>query len=188
MNSNLFTIVIILVVVAIGVCALIIHTQFKKNRSRTDHLKDRFGPEYTRLANETGISAAERQLQDREKRVASLSIHELSPEQRKRFVESWQSIQAEFVENPKASLAHADGLLGEAMNARGYPVTDFDQQAADLSVDHPVVVQNYRAAHEIAVRNRAAPVSTEDMRQAMIHYRHLFEELVSSPVHAEAAE
>jgi hypothetical protein len=98
-------------------------------------------------------------------------------------------VQAEFVDNPKASLAHADELLGEVMSARGYPVQDFEQRAADLSVDHPVVVQHYHAAHGIALRHRKGEATTEDLRQAMIHYRALFQELVSdvalaTPLHA----
>jgi len=103
----------------------------------------------------------------------------LSVEDQERFTTRWQQIQAEFVDNPKTSLAHADELLGEVMNARGYPVQDFEQRAADLSVDHPVVVQHYHAAHGIALRHKKDQTTTEDLRQAMIHYRALFQELVS---------
>ena len=100
----------------------------------------------------------------------------------------WQGVQTEFVDDPKASLAHADVLLGEVMSARGYPVKDFDQRAADLSVDHPVIVQHYHAAHDIALRHKSGQTTTEDLRQAMIHYRALFAELVAEPSQAHAAE
>ena len=97
-------------------------------------------------------------------------------------------MQVEFIDNPKASLAHADDLLGTVMAARGYPVTDFAQRSADLSVDHPAVVQHYHAAHNVALAHRRGEANTEDMRQAMIHYRALFDELVAEPSHAHAAE
>jgi len=114
-----------------------------------------------------------------QKRAARFNIRALTREEQTRFAARWQQVQAEFVENPKASLGHADDLLAGVMAARGYPVQDFDQRSADLSVDYPVVVQHYHAAHDIALRHKKGDATTEDMRQAMIHYRALFEDLVS---------
>lgn len=110
--------------------------------------------------------------------MKGLSIRPLEPADRARFTQSWQNVQAEFVDDPEGSIGHADALLAEVMSARGYPVSNFEQMSADISVDHPDVVQNYRAAHEIALRHERGNADTEDLRQAMIHYRSLFEELV----------
>ena len=176
-----------LIIAALIVAAFIYHQQ--QNRRR-HYLRERFGPEYDRLVAATGSSrTAERELEARAQRAAAFHIRTLSSEERASFITRWQQVQAEFVDNPKASLAHADDLLGEVMGARGYPVQDFEQRAADLSVDHPVVVQHYHAAHGIALRHRQGQTTTEDLRQAMIHYRALFEELVSdvataAPLHA----
>jgi hypothetical protein len=120
--------------------------------------------------------------------VAHFKIQPLLPADRERLSETWRQVQAQFVDDPKAAATRADGLVVEALRLRGYPVADFEQRAADLSVDHPVVVENYRAAHEIALRHQRGAASTEDLRQAMVYYRTLFEELVGSqePVHREA--
>jgi hypothetical protein len=110
-----------------------------------------------------------------------LHIRPLAPGDRARFVESWERVQARFVDGPGSAVADADRLLGDVMSTRGYPVSDFEQRAADISVDHPRVLENYRAAHRGAIRHTEGHASTEDLRQAMIHYRTLFEELVSEP-------
>lgn len=184
-SSSIIFIVLVAVLAAVIIFAAVRYFQEK----RTRHLRDRFGPEYARMAEEAGsLRAAEKRLADREKRAEQLNIHPLTAEDRRRFLAQWQLIQARFVDNPKAALADADELLGTIMAARGYPVTDFEQRAADLSVDHPRVVQHYHAAHGIALRHRRGEASTEDMRQAMLHYRSLFEELVSEPTQAHAAE
>ncbi len=173
MDTNV--IIGLLVVVVLGLGALL---YFQRHRS--EQLQSRFGPEYERAVKHTGDkSKAEAELLDREKRVKSLSIRPLEPADRERFVGSWQNVQAEFVDNPEASIGHADTLLAEVMSTRGYPVSDFEQMSADISVDHPSVVQNYRAGHDIAVRHKRGDGNTEDLRQAMIHYRSLFEELVT---------
>jgi hypothetical protein len=184
------TSVVILVAAAFLIGALVAFFAFRYYRNKqTRHIREHFGPEYSRLATEKGAVAAERELAQREKRVAKFHIKLLSAEDKGRFMSRWQDVQKEFVDDPQGSLGHADALLGEVMTARGYPVMDFDQRAADLSVEHPIVVQHYHAAHEIALRHRDAKTTTEDLRQAMIHYRALFEELVSErPSHAEAAE
>lgn len=147
-------------------------------RRRTEQLKSRFGSEYDRLAEGTGDEAkAQALLAEREKRVAGFDIHPLDPQQRDSFVSAWRAVQAQFVDDPKAAVGRADTLLGEVMAARGYPVADFDQRAADLSVGHASVVKNYRTAHDIALRHERGDAGTEDLRQAMIHYRELFDEL-----------
>jgi hypothetical protein len=165
----------IIVFAALGVLAYVYFTEQKTKR-----LRSRFGPEYSRTIEETGDRRrAEERLEKRAKRVEALSIHPLRPEERERYVASWRRIQTEFVDNPKSAVTRADELLGEVMAAQGYPMSDFDQRSADLSVEHPVVVQNYRAAHDIALRHRKGDATTEDLRQAMIHYRTLFNELAA---------
>jgi hypothetical protein len=173
MNQSL---VIILLVAAVIVLGGLLFFQ----RHRSEQLRSRFGPEYDREVKDSGDkSKAEAKLLEREKRVKSLSIRPLEASDRVRFTQSWQKVQAEFVDDPERSIGHADALLAEVMSARGYPVSDFEQMSADVSVDHPHVVQNYRAAHEIALRHEQGKANTEDLRQAMIHYRSLFEELVN---------
>src|ERR1700743_3340828 len=175
MSSNTVILIAIAAVVVVAVIiALIVSSQQKARRRRL--LRDRFGPEYDRLVAATGSSAAaEEELGSRQKSAARFTIPPLSRDEQTRFAARWQQGQAEFVDNPKASLGHADDLLAEVMTARGYPVQDFDQRSADLSVDHPVVVQHYHAAHGIALRHKKGEATTEDLRQAMIHYRDLFE-------------
>ena len=114
------------------------------------------------------------------------AIRPLAASDRERYIASWHKIQTEFVDDPKNSVTQADQLLGDVMSTRGYSVSEFEQRSADISVDHPLVVENYRAAHEIAVRHAAGQASTEDLRQAMIHYRTLFDELVGEPEMARA--
>ena len=177
-SESISLIVAAVLIIAAIVVATILYQQREAQRRR--HLRERFGPEYDRLLAATGSSrAAERELAAREQRAAAFHIRSLSPEERAGFTTRWQQVQAEFVDNPKVSLAHADDLLGEVMSTRGYPVQDFEQRAADLSVEHPVVVQHYHAAHGIALRHKKDQATTEDLRQAMIHYRTLFQELVS---------
>jgi FtsZ-interacting cell division protein ZipA len=179
MSSNsVLLIVLAAIIVVVLVIALVRYRQQQSKRHQ--RLRDRFGPEYDRLVTAAGsANAAERELEAREKRAARYKIRTLSRDEQVRFAARWQQVQAEFVDNPKASLGHADDLLAEVMTARGYPVQDFEQRSADLSVDHPVVVQHYHAAHAIALRNKKDETTTEDLRQAMIHYKALFEDLVS---------
>jgi hypothetical protein len=121
---------------------------------------------------------AEAQLADRQKRIATLEIRDLDPAERERFSGQWHALQSRFVDDPKSAVTEADALVSSLMQTRGYPVADFDQRAADISVDHPRVVANYRSAHEIALRLAKGEANTEDLRTATIHYRSLFEELV----------
>src|SRR5271155_4867265 len=152
-------------------------------KRRTKRLRSQFGGvEYTRAVKEGGSRRqAEAALDERSERVERLHIRPLAPSDRARFIESWSKVQARFVDGPGGAVMEADQLLGDVMSMRGYPVSDFEQRAADISVDHPLVLANYRAAHEIAVRQTQGQASTEDLRKAMIHYRTLFEELVGEP-------
>ncbi len=159
-------------------------------RSRgSARLRRRFGPEYQRaLEANGGRGQGEAHLRDRQKRVEAFAVKPLGAGDKERFGVSWRRAQEEFVDQPARAVTRADELLCDVMSVRGYPVSEFEQRSADLSVDHPSVVQNYRAAHEIAVRHGRGEASTEDLRQAMIHYRALFDELVggAEPVLAKA--
>jgi hypothetical protein len=175
-NVNTATIVILVVVIAALVIALgFIAILWRRSR----RLRDQFGPEYKHAVRQYGDARkAEEELAAREKRVRGLDIRPLTQEEQKNFAEGWRSTQARFVDEPSKAVGEADGLIKEVMQARGYPVGDFDQRAADISVDHPNVVTNYRAGREIAARNKSGEATTEELRQAMMHYRSLFEELV----------
>jgi hypothetical protein len=146
-------------------------------------MRGKYGVEYERAVEDTGGSRAkaEAELHAREKRVKNMDIRPLSGEDRAAYFGAWRRVQAEIVDDPKIAISDADRLLGDIMQARGYPVTDFEQRAADLSVDHPEVVENYRTAHAIALAHQRGEAGTEDLRQAMIHYRELFEDLVGEP-------
>ena len=166
----------VLIALAVVVIALVL-----TRKRRSDELRGKFGPEYERLVREHGdASTAERELDDRVQRVKQLHIKPLSPDHRARFAEAWRSDQARFVDDPKGAVVEADRLVADLMQVRGYPVGDFEQRAADVSVDHPHVVQNYRTAHDIAVRQQRGEASTEDLRVAMVHYRALFEDLLDT--------
>jgi hypothetical protein len=161
----------------------------KRRRSTTAEMRQRFGPEYERTVGEQGSERrAETQLAAREKRVEQLKIHELDPAKRELFAGQWHLLQSRFVDDPKGAITEADTLVSTVMQARGYPVADFNQRAADISVDHPRVVANYRSAHEIALRLGKGEANTEDLRTAMIHYRSLFDELVQVPTAVEIKE
>jgi hypothetical protein len=174
------TTAIAIAVVAVIIVAAILFLATR--RQRTARLRSRFGPEYERTVDDVGDRhKAEHELHERQKRVSKFEIRPLSVSERDHFISAWHVIQAEFVDQPRQALAKADDLLTEVMRARGYPTEDFEQRSADLSVDHPSVVQNYRAGREIAVRHRQGEAGTEDLRQAMIHFRALFDELVGDP-------
>ena len=162
------------VIVLIGVVVLL---YVRKRRSTTAGLRQKFGPEYERAVLAHG-SKAETKLADREKRVEKLNIRALDPMEYERFSKHWREVQSRFVDSPKGAVTEADDLVSSVMKVRGYPVSDFEQRAADVSVAHPRVVENYRSAHEIALRVGKDAATTEDLRTAMIHYRSLFDELV----------
>jgi hypothetical protein len=172
------------VVVIVAVAAWL---YVRKRRATTASLRDKFGPEYDRAVLAHG-SKAELKLADREKRIEKLSIRDLDATEHERYSKQWQALQSRFVDSPKGAVAEADDLVSSVMKARGYPVSDFDQRAADMSVDHPRVVENYRSGHAIALRVGKDAATTEDLRTAMIHYRSLFEELVEVPVTIERKE
>jgi len=173
-TTALILIGVLVAIVVVGIAALI----FLQKR-RTKVLRTQFGPEYSRTLQESGNRrVAEANLEERKKRVERFHIQPLVPGDRSRFVESWNSVQARFVDDPRGSITEADKLIGDVMSARGYPLSDYEQRGADISVDHPLVLESYRAAHEIARRHAQGQASTEDLRQAMIHYRMLFEELM----------
>jgi nitrogen fixation-related uncharacterized protein len=166
------TIVVVVILVALGLVALLW-------RRRSLKLQEQFGPEYKHAVRQYGDARkAEAELAAREKRVRKLEIRPPTQEDQSRFAEVWRRTQARFVDEPSKAVDEADGLIKEVMQTRGYPVGDFEQRAADISVDHPDVVINYRAGREIAERNKSGQATTEDLRQAMMHYRSLFEELV----------
>ena len=174
----------LVIVIGVAVLAVIAIAAFIYSRKRrTARLRSQFGAaEYARMVEESGSQRrAEAELEKRKKRVASLHIRPLPQGDRDRFIELWRGVQARFVDTPGGAVTEADQLVRDVMAARGYPVTDFEQRAEDISVDHPLVVENYRVAHDIAVRQARGEANTEDLRQAMIHYRTLFDELVSEP-------
>lgn len=175
--------VAVVVIVAAG-----ISVWYSIRKRRTHRLRAQFGgAEYARAVKEGGSQRkAEAVLDERADRVEALHIRPLALGDRARFVESWGRVQARFVDGPGGAITEADQLLGDVMSARGYPVSDFEQRAADISVDYPLVLANYRAAHGIAGRQTRGQASTEDLRQAMLHYRTLFEELVGQSEMARA--
>ena len=190
MNQNLMDPKLIMVAaVAIAVIAVLALAYVRNRRSTTANLRQKFGPEYERAVREHGSERkAEAQLSDREKRIEKLDIRDLDPVEHERFAKSWESVQAGFVDSPKGAVTKADDLVSSLMKTRGYPVSDFEQRAADISVAYPLVVENYRSAHEIALRVGKDAASTEDLRTAMIHYRSLFQELVQLPTSVERKE
>jgi hypothetical protein len=181
---------ITVVAIAMAVLAVAFGAFMFIQKERTKHLRSKFGPEYERLLDRYGNqSKAEEDLLHRERRVERLHIRELDADEGARFGNAWRDEQARFVDSPHEAVANADRLVEELMKARGYPVGEFEQRAADISVDHPLVVDNYRAAHNLASRSGRGDASTEDLRQAMVHYRALFEDLLKRDVrHSEEVQ
>jgi hypothetical protein len=173
----MLALIVIVLVIVIAVAALVV---WRKRRS--DQLKQRFGPEYDRAVLQHGDARhAESVLADRTKRVEKFPIRPLSPEDGNRYREKWEAIQRRFVDDPSVAVIQADKLVTEVMTTRGYPMSDFDQRTADISVNYPDVVQNYRSARDIVVRHDRGQSTTEDLRQAMVYFRSLFDELLDSP-------
>jgi hypothetical protein len=176
------TMAIILVICVIAVIAVAVLWLLQTRRSH--NLRSKFGPEYDRVIREHGSARkAEAMLELREKRVEKLRLVRLSSADHDRFASAWRRTQARFVDDPKAAVVEGDRLVAEVMQARGYPMSNFEQAAQDVSVDHPQVVDYYRRAHEIAVRNDRGEAGTEDLRKAMVYYRSLFEDLLETSVH-----
>jgi FtsZ-interacting cell division protein ZipA len=172
----------VIAAVAVVLIAIVAAALAASRRRRSQALADRFGPEYERtVAHAEKKSQAEAELEERARRVEKLNIRALTQPEQQRYAELWRVAQERFVDSPAAAVAEADHLVTEVMTTRGYPMADFEQRAADVSVDHPHLVENYRAGHALAVRSHGGQAGTEDLRQAMVHYRALFEELLGVP-------
>jgi hypothetical protein len=184
MSQTQIAVLVIAVIAIVALAALLVL------RRRSARLRVRFGSEYDRVVAETGNRfKAEAQLESVEKRVRNYSLATISAVDRERFHQSWRKIQATFVDDPARALSEADQLLGTVMLTRGYPPSDFENRAAEISVDHATVVEHYRAGHDIAVRHSQRQATTEDLRKGMLHYRALFDELMEEeqvPLRARA--
>lgn len=177
------------VILIIAIAAIIIAGVWVRRSQHTQDLRQRFGPEYDRVVSEQGSATrAEKELDHRTHRAEHFRIRRLTLEESNQFAAEWRSTQERFVDDPRAAIAEADRLVHRLMQARGYPIAhDFEERAADISVDHARVVDNYRAAHDIAARDSRGSAGTEDLRMAMKHYRALFEDLLDQRV-AESRE
>jgi uncharacterized protein YneF (UPF0154 family) len=172
------TTTIIIVVVVVVIVGVILGLIFSR-RNRSKKLQEKFGPEYDRTVQTLGgEKKAQTELNERQKHVETLDIRPLSVIEHDRYLAEWTAVQSKFVDEPGQAVVDADRLIMEVMQLRGYPVADFDQRAADLSVSYPALVTNYRGAREIANKNKLGQANTEELRQAMIYYRSLFEELL----------
>lgn len=177
MDAWVWIVLAIVALILIGAIAWLAGRQ-----RRTATLREQFGPEYDRtLEDFDDRRAGESELASRRARREELDIRPLDPADRQRYADEWQRVQARFVDDPEIAVTEADGLIINVMRDRGYPIDDFDQRAADVSVDHPRVVEHYREAHEIADRSKSGRATTEDMRMAVVHYRALFAELLEQP-------
>ena len=175
-DSRMLLIVGIVVVAAIVIA--VVGYVYSRQRRRA-HLRERFGPEYDRTVHTVGTTGrAEAVLEERERRVQKFKIRPLTPAQADAFSREWRRIQAKFVDDPDDAVTEAERLVSEVMAARGYPLDEFDTRAADISVDHPHVVENYRTARELALRRQRGEAGTEELRQAVVNYRALFDELL----------
>jgi hypothetical protein len=177
MTQQTVILLIAAAVVLVGTLAWLAWTS-----AQTRALRTHFGPEYERAVEAAGDRRkAEAELRARQRRVDTLRLRALAEAERARYLEGWQSVQARFVDAPRQAVAEADRLVGAVMNDCGYPMEEFEQRVADVSVDHPQVVTHYRAAHQVATRDGKSPASTEELRTALLHYRALFEDLLSAP-------
>ena len=179
------TAVIVIAVVAVIVLVAALAWWFATRR-RSQHLQERFGPEYERtLSDADNRRQAEIDLRDRERRREELTIVPLDEASRTRFAAEWKDVQARFVDQPAETVVEADALVMRVMRQRGYPIDDFEQRAADISVDHPDIVDHYRAGHALADRSRNGEADTESLREAVVHYRELFDRLLEDRVDAD---
>ena len=170
-------VIAVVLLVALGVAAWLITREVRRRQSR--RLQQRFGSEYSRVVSERGDrTKAEAELIAREKRVERLELVALSSQDAAKFREAWGELQTRFVDNPRGVVVEADRLVRDLMVKRGYPMADFERRAADISVDHPAVVEAYRSARAIAVRDQRGEASTEELRKAVVYYRTLFDELL----------
>lgn len=180
MQDGPMTIMLLIAAVAL-VAAVVIVSARKRRANRSAQLREHFGPEYHRALEEHGDQdRAERELLARKRRLDDLNIVLLSPEQCERFSNAWANVQQRFVDDPRGAVHEADILVKDVMKARGYPMGNFEQRVADLSVKHATVVDHYRAARSIATASASGQAETEDLRQAMVHYRALFNDLLEA--------
>jgi len=178
---NTTYIVVIVALLAFLIIGAIILAPVFARRKKTERLQDHFGPEYDHTVQVMGgEKKAQTELDARQKHVDTLDIRPLSVSESGRYLEDWTAVQSKFVDEPGQAIVDADHLIVEVMQLRNYPVSDFDQRAADLSVNYPALVTNYRAARAIATKNEQLQADTEELRQAMIYYRSLFEELLET--------
>jgi hypothetical protein len=189
MHVQLTTPEIIVIAVVVVAVIVAVAAYIAWRRKHKEKLQRKFGSEYDRSVAAHGSERkAEAALENRQKRVESLPLRDLASGERERFLERWKAVQLAFVDSPRGALTEADDVVSAVMQARGYPVSDFEQRAADISVDHPRVTENYRAAHAVDARLRAGQAATtEDLRTAMIHYRALFDDLVQPTVAEQRA-
>jgi hypothetical protein len=175
-STTIILLIIVVLALAVAAWALI-------ERQKTRRLRGKYGPEYDRLAAEQrSARSAESILEAREHRVSKFRIRPLTEDEKARFAAEWRLVQEQFVDNPRNAVSEADRLISQALQTRGYPMAEFDQQAADLSVRYPHVVENYRRAHQIALDDRRGAAGTEDLRQAMQYYRSLFEDVLEMKI------
>lgn len=179
METTTIVIIVIAVVAVIAIVAAIVAAA-KARRNRREALQQRFGPEYERAVDDQGRRKGESELADRAEHRDELEIRPLSPAQRDQYEAAWRDTQARFVDDPGPAVHDGHVLITEVMRERGYPVDDFETRSRDLSVDHPDVVQDYRSAQDISSANDRGEASTEDLRQAMVHFRSLFDRLLQS--------
>jgi uncharacterized protein YneF (UPF0154 family) len=177
MDNTLIITIVVLVVVIVGVILGLVFGR----RNRSEKLQEHFGPEYERTVQTMGgDKKAQTELNERQKHVETLDIRPLSVSEHERYLADWTAVQSKFVDEPGQAIVDADHLIIEVMQLRGYPVSDFEQRSADISVKYPSLVSNYRGAREIANKNKLQQANTEELRQAMIYYRSLFEELLKT--------
>lgn len=176
----------LIVIGAVVVLGLLAYGAWKAKQSK--QVKDQFGPEYERLSSDRGHREAVGELTERQKRREQLDVRPLSSDSAERYRQSWTQTQTHFVDQPDVAVKEADTLVTSVMVERGYPMNDFEQRAADISVDHPDLVTNYRASHTISERAEEGEATTEELRQAMVHYRALFNELVETPAEGAGGE
>jgi hypothetical protein len=184
MDRNVLIAIVAIIIVLAIVAAIVV----SRRKQRSVHLRQNFGPEYDRALQQHGNAAkAEAVLAEREARVHKLSIRELPPTERAAYADQWAAVQRRFVDDPSMAVNEAASLVDVVMNARGYPMGDFDQRADDISVNYPGLVQNYRSAREIVVHHGTGQATTEDLRRAMVYYRSLFDELLGTNAAATTA-
>jgi hypothetical protein len=186
MDPKILTTIVVVVVAVLVVVAAILY----ERRRRSERLRQTFGSEYDNVARQLGDpQRAEAVLAAREKRVSNLKLRSLPTTEQERYVQQWAFVQKQFVDDPRGAVNEADRLVIDVMNARGYPMSEFDQRAEDISVHYPNTVGNYRAAHDIVLHHGKGESSTEDLRKAMVHFRSLFDELLGAPsvTHKEVA-